>query len=250
MSLRGFGIVFLIMLATSFFAQKKVKAAPVKFVAPKKESNFGIGFGLNSSVIYLPRSSSNSNGAAGRSLICTYDKGNYLRFTFEYNKFQSPDFAPTWYNVQASSFESNVQYITRFMDGHGFLYPMAGLSYNLFKGYFTGKNDYLNLRALHQENTTVTSNWLGLNVGVGYDYKFRNSAIFMMYKIRIGYTEGYNQCNIQDICFSVGYRIHMDETLFKKIFLGPRSRYALPKSKLKPKQKTKTEAPTSSPNKP
>ncbi len=239
MRLRGFGFVLLMMLTSTYFSQKKVKTTPHKIVLIKKEWNLGIGVGLNSSVVYLPRNSSGNNGAAGKSIICTYDKGNFLRFTFEYNKYMSPDFAPTWYNVSASSFESNVQYITRFMDGHGYLYPLAGVSYNLFKGYFTGKNDYLNLRAVHQESTTVTSNWFGINVGVGYDYNLKHSAFYFMYKMRVGYTEGYNQCNIQDICISVGYRLHLSEASFKKVFLGPRSRYALPKSKLKPKVKTK-----------
>ena len=234
-----FGIFILLLFHSPAHAQKKVNNPVVKHLPEKKESNFGIGAGFNSSVVYLPRNTSSANGAQGRNIVFTYDRNNFIRFTFEYNKYNSPDFAPTWYNVKASSFESNIQYLTRFVGGKSLLYPMAGLSYNLFSGYFTGKNDYLNLRAIHQESTNVTSNWFGLNVGVGYDFNFRSFAFYMMYKMRIGYTEGYNQLNIQDICISTGLRFYMNKTKFNKIFLGPRSRYALPKSKLKQQPKTK-----------
>lgn len=203
--------------------------------------NFGIGAGFINSVVYLPRNSSSSQGATGKSFLCTYDHNNILRYTLEYNKYNAPDFSPTWYNVKASSVESNIHFLTRFVGGNAYLYPIAGLSYNFFQGYFTGKNDYLNLRAIHQESTTVQSNWLGFNVGVGYDYNFKSSAFYMMYKMRVGYTEGYNQYNIQDICFSVGLRVYMSESKFKKIFLGPRGRYALYKPKVKANTKTKKE---------
>ncbi len=207
--------------------------APIKSLPVKKVSNFGMGFGITRSVVYLPRNTQNNNDARGKNFNLTYDNGNLVRFTFEYNQFQSLNFSPTWLNVKASSFESNVCVIARFKNSTSYFYPIAGISFNRFSGYFTGINDYLNLKSKYQENRTVTTNWWGLNTGVGYDYNFKNSAIYITYKMRIGKTEGTNEFNIQDIALLAGYRVFVSGVKLKKIFRGTRSRYVLNKPKSK-----------------
>lgn len=225
-----FGLIFIVLLQSN--AQIKV-IQPPKPMGVKKISSFGIGFGFTRSVVYLPRNTKQNNDATGKNVILTYDKGNLLRFTFEYNKYNSINIAPTWFNVKAWVVESNVYLLSHFADGHGLFYPIAGISYNQFSGFYTGLNDYLNLKSIYKENTNVTNSWLGLNAGVGYDYCFKNSALSFIYKMRVGRTEGLNEMNIQDICLTAAFRVYLNGPTLKKIFRGTRSRYALSKPKTK-----------------
>jgi len=217
-----------VMVAAQIHVVKPVKALP-----EKKESSFGIGFGLTRSVVYLPRNTQNNNDARGKTFILTYDKGNLIRYTLEYTNYRSINFAPTWYNVKGASMEANVHFIARFGDNHSYFFPIVGISYNQFSGYFTGKNDYFNLRSIYPIGTTISSNWFGINAGTGYEYHFKNSAIYLMQKMRVGYTEGSDQYNIQDLCFTLGYRLFISETQLNHFFRGTRSRYVLSKPKKK-----------------
>jgi hypothetical protein len=219
-----------LLLSVQGYTQIKI-APPPKHLVVTKVSSFGIGFGLTRSVVYLPRNTKNNNDATGKNVMLTYDHGNLLRFTLEYNKYNSINISPTWYDVKAWVIESNVYLMAKFADGHGLFYPIAGLSFNQFSGFYTGLNDYLNLKSIYKENTNVTNNWVGLNVGVGYDYCFKNSALSFTYKMRAGRTEGLNEMNIQDICITAAYRVYLSGPTLKKIFKGTRSRYALSKPK-------------------
>ncbi len=206
---------------------------PVKALPEKKESSFGIGAGFTRSVVYLPRNTQNNNDARGKSLILTYDKGNLIRYTLEYTNYRAINFAPTWYNVKAACIEANVHFIARFGDDRSYFFPIVGISYNQFSGHFTGKNDYFNLRSIYEPGTTIRSNWFGINAGTGYEYHFKNSAIYLTQKMRVGYTEGNDQYNIQDLCFTAGYRVFISGTKLNHFFRGTRSRYVLSKPKKK-----------------
>jgi|JI8StandDraft_1071087.scaffolds.fasta_scaffold64272_2 hypothetical protein len=205
--------------------------AQVKVIKPvrtsTKNSNFGFGVGVIRSVVYLARNVNDNNDARGLNTIMTYDEGNLLRFSLEYSFFKTLTIAPTWYDIKARSIEANVYVIARTKEKKVFFYPFAGLSYNMFKGYFTGINDYTNLRAKFEKNTTVVTNWIGINAGVGFDYNFKNWSLYFNNKWRVGKAEGYEQYNILDLCFTAGARINVPGTTLGKIFRGTRSRYML-----------------------
>lgn len=214
---------FLLLFALGNAQVRVIK--PVK--TRNKTTNFGFGAGAIRSVVYLARNVNDNNDARGLNLIATYDEGNLYRFSLEYSLYKTLNIAPTWYDIKARTIEANVYVIARTKEKKIFFYPFAGLSYNLFQGYFTGVNDYTNLRAKHDKNTTVSTNWIGINAGVGFDYNFEKWSLYFNNKWRVGKTEGYEQYNILDLCFTAGIKVNIPGATLGKLFKGPRSRYLL-----------------------
>ncbi len=220
-----FMFTFLIC-ATQFSAQVRI-VKPVKSLSAPKQTNIAIGLGMAQSVVYLARNINNNNDARGIYATATYDKGNFIRVSLEYTAFNKLNIEPTWHNVKAKTIESNVAFIAKTADKKLFFYPIVGVSYNLFDGYFTGINDYLNLRLLYDKNSQVKTRWFGFNSGVGFDYNFKFSSLFFNFKMRLGNTEGLNEKNIQDVCYIIGYKLNLNKKTLHRLFRGTRSRYTL-----------------------
>jgi hypothetical protein len=216
--------ILLILAAISAASQTRV-IKPAKKQYPKT-TNFGIGAGVTRSVIYLNRNVKEDNDARGYNFSLIYGGSSLLRGSLEYTHYRSISIEPTWYNIKASTIEFNMHIIARFKKTNAFFYPLFGFSYNMFSGYFTGRNDFLNLRERYPVNTTVVTNWSGLNVGTGYEHYIRPVSIFIDYKMRIGFAERRN-LNIMDVCFSVGIRYNLKVPSIYKLFSGTRSRYLL-----------------------
>jgi hypothetical protein len=206
--------------------------AQIKVVKPPKTKHsnavIGLGIGRASSVLNLPINTKNNNNAKGLNVILSYDQGKLYRGSFEYTYYGKIDISPTWDNVRAQTYEFNFCAISKNKENTLFFYPMAGISYNVFKGYFTGINDYLNLRSLYKKNETARLDWLGFNAGVGIDYNFNhNITLYGLGKLRVGKTEGLNQVNIMDVFFAAGLKYNFKGASLAKIFRGTRSRYLL-----------------------
>lgn len=212
----------------AFFAQVKV-VRPVKKSKPKT-TNFGIGGGITSSVLFLAQNVKENNNALGFNGAIVYggSKRN-LRASFEYTTYRKVDIEPTWYNIKASTIEANLHIIARFREIKAYFYPIVGLSYNRFSGYFTGINDFLNLRAVYKTNTVATKYWLGVNVGTGYEVYFKKVSFYVDYKMRIGTAQQHKQLNIMDVCFFGGLRYNIKVPSVYQVFRGTRSRYMLDK---------------------
>jgi hypothetical protein len=212
-----------------FFASSCVLNAQLKTVKPvksqPKRTTLAFGGGLSRSVVYLNRNVNDKNDARGFNASLVYGGSKLVRTSIEYTYFRTLDIRPTWYNVKAHTIEANVHFLARFKSKNAVFYPVFGLSYNVFSGFFTGVNDHLNLAAIHTPNTDATSRWLGLNVGTGYEYFFRPGSIFVDYKMRIGVAEGNFKLNIMDVCFSAGLRLNLKVPTFYSLFKGTRGRY-------------------------
>lgn len=202
---------------------------PVKKSYPKK-TNFGIGGGLTRSVLYLNRNVKENNDATGYSVAMIYGGARIARVSVEYTHYKSINIEPTWYNIKASTVEANVHIIARFKKTNAFFYPLFGLSYNMFSGYFTGRNDFMNLSEKYKINSVASSNWLGLNVGTGYEHYFGPVSAFLDYKMRVG-ESGKRQLNIMDVCISAGLRYNLKVPSIYKIFSGTKNRYFLDSEK-------------------
>ncbi|MCW3078436.1 MAG: hypothetical protein JWO32_3045 [Bacteroidetes bacterium] len=96
----------------------------------------------------------------------------------------------------------------------------------MFSGYFTGRNDFLNLSEKYPVNQNISTNWVGLNVGTGYEYYFKFLSFFVDYKMRVGFSDKH-QLNIMDVCYTFGLRYNLKVPSIYKIFSGTRSRYLL-----------------------
>ena len=200
---------------------------PVKKLRSEdNRTNFQIGAGMMGSVLYLSRNVKDDNDAFGYSLSANYGGHKMCRVSVQYTFYKSIDIAPTWYNIHAHTLESNVEVQARFKNNKSFLYPFAGLSYNTFSGYFTGRNDYYNLKAIYNVNQTATSNWIGVNVGTSFEHHFGPVVLYIDYRMRVGKGDnGPHSFNIMDICYGGGLRYQISAPTFKKIYRGLTDKY-------------------------
>ena len=217
--------IFFFLLCGTTQAQLRV-IKPVK-TYPKK-TNFAIGAGLTRSVLFLTRNVKENNDATGYNFSVIYGGARILRVSMEYTYYRPINIEPTWLNIKANTIEANAHIIARFKTTKAFFYPLFGLSYNHFSGYFTGRNDFLHLSEKYKTNTTVTTNWLGLNMGTGYEQYFGPVSIFIDYKMRVGFTDGNgHQINIMDVCIGGGLRYNIKVPSVYKLFSGTKNRYFL-----------------------
>lgn len=214
-----------LMIPLVFAAQVHV-AKPVAKPKPRN-TRFSLGGGITRSVLFLARNTKSHNDAYGMNLNVAYSLSKLVRFNLEYTSYRAIDIAPTWYGVRAHTLEFNMQVISKFQDSHTYFYPLFGVSYNVFNGYFTGLNDYLNLRSLYSPEHQVVTRWLGVNTGVGIEQFIYPFSIFGECKMRVGMSEGENEITVMDFCYSAGIRYYIKARSLYGILGGTRSRYML-----------------------
>jgi hypothetical protein len=217
-------LIFCFILSGLFVNAQLKTSKPVK--THSKLSNFAIGIGATKSVIYLNRNVKENNDATGLHFSLIYGENKNLRISTEYSYFFPINIEPTWLNIKAKCIESNLQIIARFTKTKAYFYPIVGLSYNEFNGYFTGRNDFLNLSDKYKINSQVKTVWYGINIGTGYEYYIKSFSLFLDYKMRIGLAEK-KQLNIMDVCFTAGIRYNFKVPSLYKLFKGTKSRYML-----------------------
>jgi len=229
-------LIFLLGFSTIISAQSKngamrksngLHSTDVKNKKKKKEieyTNLQIGAGVMGSVLYLARNIKEKNDAKGITIAANYGGMKFIRISGQFTHYMPINIAPTWYSINANTIEGNVEILARFSNNKTFLYPFAGLSYNTFKGYYTGINDYLALYTKYQVNSTVNTHWLGLNVGTGIEHTFGMVTIFADYRMRVGKQEE-GGFNIMDICYSAGLRLKLFVPTFHKIYRGIGDKY-------------------------
>lgn len=167
-----------------------------------------VGGGIARSVLYLSRNVKESNDATGYAFVANYGGTKLVRLSFQYTYYKPINIAPTWYTIKANTIEMNLELLARFNNNKTFLYPLTGLSYNNFKGYFTGQDDYLNLREHYTTNSTIKSSWLGVNIGTGIEHTIGPVVIFLDYRMRLGAAGGkFGNFNIMDVCYGGGLRL-------------------------------------------
>lgn len=188
-------------------------------------TNLQIGAGLAGSVLYLSRNIKEDNDALGYTMNVIYGGHKGFRISAQYTTYVPIDIEPTWYNIKANTIEANIEAIVLFKNNKTILYPTAGFSYNTFKGYFTGMDDFLNLKEIYKPNTIVYDQWVGFNVGTGIEHAFGPLVIFADYKMRVGRADRTGGINIMDVCYSGGLRLKIWVPTFHKIYKGMQDKY-------------------------
>jgi hypothetical protein len=205
----------MMLCSSSIFSQvKKITnaAAKTNTITSKKTLNkepkytrWSLKAGGNISVIYLARNVKEKNNEPGYCGGLTYEINNFVRVSTLYSRFQPINIEPTWLNVRANTYESNLEILARFPNQKTLLYPFIGVSYNTYTGFFTGQSDYLNLKEYYAVNSTIKNQWLGFNLGTGIEHHFGILGLFIDYRMRVGKQE--NAFNIMDVCYTGGLKI-------------------------------------------
>ena len=202
-----------ILLYYSVFSQankpaKTISKAPTitnKLEKERPYTRWSLKAGINISVIYLARNVKENNNEPGYCGGFIYEVNNFIRISTLYTRFQPINIEPTWYNVKANTYETNLEILAKFPNKKTLLYPFVGFSYNTYSGFFTGQSDYLNLREYYPINTTIKNQWLGINFGTGLEHNFGILGLFIDYRMRVGRQE--KAINIMDVCYTAGLKI-------------------------------------------
>jgi hypothetical protein len=215
------------LLANTANAQSKI-AAKTRTVTPKKDkekqyTRLGLRAGGNISVIYLARNIKDNNNAPGFCGGFIYEINDFVRVSGLYTRFRPINIEPTWLNVKANTYEMNFEMLAKFPNKKTLLYPFLGLSYNTYKGFFTGESDYLGLREYYKVNSVVKNNWLGLNLGTGLEHNFGVVGIFIDYRMRVGRQE--KAFNIMDVCYTGGVKVRFPYGKLAKKLSHPNDRF-------------------------
>ncbi len=181
------------------------KAVIVPMAKERPYTKWSAKAGANVSVIFLARNTKDNNNSPGICGGLTYEVNNFVRVSTLYTRFRPINIEPTWYDINANSYEINLEVMARFPNKKTLLYPFAGFSYNTFKGFFTGELDYLNLKEFYKANSTIRNNWLGLNLGTGIEHNFGILGLFIDYRMRVGKQDG--SINIMDVCYTGGLKV-------------------------------------------
>jgi hypothetical protein len=216
-------LLFCLSSATAWAQPKFVK--PVK--THSRNTRISFGAGVTNSVLFLSRNIKEDNEALGLNLNLTYGISRLMRAELEYTRYREIAIAPTWYDIRAYTVEANLHFISKFPESKAYFYPMFGVSYNVFSGFFTGVNDFLNLAAFYESNSRAVTRWVGVNTGLGIERFFGRVSVFGECKMRTGISEEYSELTIMDVCYSAGVRLNLRARSVYGLFRGTRSRYLL-----------------------
>src|SRR4051812_42234081 len=111
MQARRLYIAFLLLAAFSMVSQVKV-IKPVKKTKPKTTRLSFYG-GYSTSELVLERNIQEDNAAHGYHFGTSYGINRVFRVCFEYTKYHEINIAPTWYNINAHTFELNVHALAK-----------------------------------------------------------------------------------------------------------------------------------------
>lgn len=190
---------------------------------------FVLGYGRVNSVVYMSRNVDVENAVTGNAYSILYTFTDIFRGELLFQHFKSFDMLPTWKHVKAHALEINVMFMARTASGSVLFYPLAGLSWNRFNSFYTGIQDYTQMRKYSKPLTTYNSNWMGFNTGVGVSYCVGPCELSLQYKMRIGQTSQMNDFNIQDVQFSIFAFYNIP----KRIKSASQSKEKSPKTKYK-----------------
>jgi hypothetical protein len=164
---------------------------------------FTLGYGRVNGVVYMSRNVDIENSVTGNAYTMLYTFTDIFRGELLFQQFKSFDMLPSWKQVKAHALEINIMCMARTASGSVLFYPLAGLSWNRFNAFYTGIQDYTQMRKYSKPLTTYNSNWPGFNTGVGVSYCIGSCELSLQYKMRLGQTSHMNDFNIQDVQFSI-----------------------------------------------
>ncbi len=215
-------IFIFILLGTYTFGmcQSKTSTKTPTITTTKKSNDpefspVSFRLGTNLSVVHLTRNIKENNNELGYSGGAIYSLNNFVRVSALYTQYKKIDIEPTWYNIKAKSIEANLEILAKFPNNKTFFYPFVGLSYNTYNGFFTGEEDYLNLKETYKINSIIKSQYVGFNIGTGLEHNFGILGLFADYRMRVGRQE--KAINIMDVCFTGGLKINIPKHVFKNL---------------------------------
>jgi hypothetical protein len=200
-------IIALLICCRLAVSQIEIKKNPEEPKIEKKGFYFGLGCELSSVNIFRNyRQNPYHPGFNGRVY---YQNSGNVRVFGEYTYIPKFNVEPTWLNVTNNVAAVNVSVLATIKDESAIFYTITGICYQRWKGYYTGINDWnVGTKNSLQPNRVYASQYMGLNLGAGFEKAFSYDSVFGEFRYRFSKTDsGYG---ISDAAFTVGIKVKLN----------------------------------------
>ena len=134
-----------------------------------------------------------------------FQPNDILQFVVDYSKVQEVTIVPTWLNVHNTYLDLDAHLLMHPNHGNAIVYFVFGFSTQLWKGVYTGVDDY-NYYVLHvKHNTDYKTIYYGVSLGMGFEYPFlKRYAAYGEVRYRMTKTDvGFG---LSDVCYGAGLK--------------------------------------------
>ncbi|MFL5753639.1 MAG: hypothetical protein ACJ76F_09545 [Bacteroidia bacterium] len=200
-------IAAVLFLSQVSLAQITIKKNDEEKTQDPKGFYFGLGAELSSINIFRNyRSNPYHLGFNGRAY---YQFQSNIRLMGEYTFIPKFNVEPTWLNVTNTVVGANMSILARIKDETAMFYTITGICYQRWKGFYTGINDF-NVGTKHTlaPNNIYTTQYMGLNLGVGFEKSFSYDQLFGEFRYRFSKTE--SGFGITDAAFTAGIKVKIN----------------------------------------
>jgi hypothetical protein len=146
---------------------------------------------------------------------------SFIQFLVDYSHVQQVNILPTWLNVQNTYID---------LDAHFMLHPanadrttvyfILGASSQIWKGFYTGIDNY-NYYALHVlPNTSYKTVYYGGSIGIGFEFKIIN-RLNLYGEVRYRITQTDVGFGLSDVCYGAGVKYTLFDFHPKPIYNKP-----------------------------
>jgi hypothetical protein len=146
---------------------------------------------------------------------------SFIQFVVDYSHVKQVNIVPTWLNVQNTFIDFDAHFLMH--PDHAnrtIVYFVLGVSSQIWKGLYTGIDDY-NYAVLHiQKNTNYKTVYYGASLGVGFEFKIVN-RINLYGEVRYRITQTDVGFGLSDVCYGAGVKYTLFDFHPKPVYAKP-----------------------------
>ncbi|HTA63344.1 MAG TPA: hypothetical protein VK835_12845 [Bacteroidia bacterium] len=146
---------------------------------------------------------------------------NFVQFVLDYSHVKQVNIVPTWLNVQNTYIDFDAHFLMHpDKADRTLVYFVLGVSSQIWKGLYTGIDDY-NYALLHiPHNTNYKAIYYGASIGVGFEFKVIN-RVNLYGEVRYRMTQTDVGFGLSDVCYGAGVKYTLVDFHPKPIYNKP-----------------------------
>jgi len=196
--------LLLFVFTFSYFLMSSQTPAVKEIKKKQNDPIFSFGFGANLSSVNVFRNYKENPYNLGWNTRITYDFKDNIRFIAEYNRTKKFDLSPTWSDIRSQSFVVSANAVGYIKDQDVMIYTISGLCIQMWKGFYTGIQDFSTAKFHYEENTFVRNKNLGLDLGIGFEKPFPGFNLYGDFRYRFANID--DRFGITDANYNLGIK--------------------------------------------
>ena len=173
--------------------------------AGKISDKYFIGAGASLSTINMNREPE-GHARRGMNFKAGIKFSPVFRITSEYTNQFAYSIEPAWKLIHSQSYELSANLLANLVDANASFYTITGLSFQHWRGHFTGVDHYFQLVDLGRTPKDFSTNWGSVIVGCGFEKIIDRFSFFAEFKYRISKKQENVPLNIIDACYTTGLK--------------------------------------------